>query len=153
MQKHFKREPVIRIIDANLNRAKEGLRVSEEIARFILNNRALTARFKNLRHALDGITLPPAAGKDLLTYSDLLKERESMQDVGRTISAKELDRASVQDIFFANMQRVKESIRVLEEFSKLTDKNAALKFKKIRYDVYEIEKSAACKISALPHSR
>ena len=125
---------VDRILDANINRAKEGLRVAEEICRFILNNKAFTAELKKIRHDLDGIFLGmPGFPKRFL------KERESAGDVGRKISAGELKRGSVRDIFFANMQRVKESVRVLEEFSKLTDAGQALKFKRIRYRVYITE--------------
>ena len=75
--------------------------------------------------------------------------RNSKTDVGKNIYINELKRTGYQDIFFANIQRVKESIRVLEEFSKLINKNIALEFKKIRYSMYEIEKKAAKKISSL----
>jgi thiamine-phosphate pyrophosphorylase len=78
----------------------------------------------------------------------MLKERKSLQDVGRRIYINELKRNSYQDIFFANIQRVKESIRVLEEFSKLKNVNAAIKFKEIRYGIYEIEKKISRIISA-----
>jgi len=45
------------------------------------------------------------------------------------------------------MQRVKESARVLEEFSKLIDRKVSVGFKNIRYGIYEIEKKIAGKIS------
>jgi len=41
---------VYRIIDANLNRVMEGIRVCEDITRFSSNNAALTIRLKDLRH-------------------------------------------------------------------------------------------------------
>jgi len=136
-----------RVIDANLNRVKEGLRVCEEIARFILNSHKFTADFKKIRHGIDGIVRK--------TYPAfvLLKERNSNSDVGRLNSRGELKRASCKDVFWANIQRVKESLRVLEEFSKLTDAKAALRFKQLRYKVYEIEKDSFKKISSLPDSR
>lgn len=144
MRKSFKVKGIDRIIDANINRAKEGLRVCEEIARFILDSHKLTALFKQKRHQIDSLikTLPD-------TSSDLLRERESLKDVGRNIYINELKRENFKDIFFANIQRVKESIRVLEEFTKLKNRNFAIKFKKIRYEIYEIEKRVARKISAL----
>lgn len=138
---------VNRIIDANINRAKEGLRVCEEISRFILSNSKLTAQFKRIRHKISTLSglLPCAA--------QLLKERKSLSDVGKNIRANELERKNLTDIFFANIQRAKESIRVLEEFSKLINKKAALEFKKIRYAVYETEKRTAKKIFALCNHR
>jgi thiamine-phosphate pyrophosphorylase len=126
-----------RIIDANINRTKEGLRVCEEITRFILDNRNLTLGFKRIRHRLDTIV------RRLPKTPALIKERESLTDVGRTVYINELKRKDYQDVFFANIQRVKESVRVLEEFSKLINKNIALGFKRIRYRIYEIEKKTA----------
>lgn len=134
---------IYRIIDANINRAKEGLRVCEEITRFILDSAPLTSEFKKIRHNIDFIT------KHLPASIQIIKERESVKDVGRKIYGNELKRNSYQDIYFANLQRVKESIRVLEEFSKLINKNIAIEFKQLRYEVYELEKKAASRISAL----
>jgi thiamine-phosphate pyrophosphorylase len=147
LPKYSKTESVNRIIDANINRLKEGLRVCEEIARFILNSPRITSEFKKIRHEID------AAVKRLPAPIDLLKERESRKDVGRNIYINELKRRNFQDIFFANIQRVKESVRVLEEFTKLINKNLAVSFKNIRYNIYEIEKIAAKGISALSNRR
>lgn len=119
------------------------MRVCEEITRFILKNRTLTSELKNCRHKIGNvIKMLPASDKFLMM-------RESTHDVGKNIYINELKRKNIQDIFFANIQRVKESIRVLEEFSKLKSKNCAIQFKNIRYRIYGIEKKAAKKISAL----
>lgn len=139
-------KPVNRIIDANLNRLKEGLRVCEEITRFILNSSSLTREFKRIRHRTEDLS---GRSTDKVI---LLRERQALKDVGRHIYIKELKRNNWQDIFFANIQRAKESARVLEEFSKLKDIVVALSFKKIRYDLYELEKKALRKISSLRHT-
>jgi thiamine-phosphate pyrophosphorylase len=130
-----------RIIDVNYNRAKEGLRVCEEIVRFLLNSQRLTSEFKKIRHNIDSI-----ASQFPCSLSGLLESRKSLRDAGRNIYINELKRKGVRDIFFANIQRVKESIRVLEEFSKLINVNLAIKFKGLRYETYEIEKKAAKRI-------
>jgi thiamine-phosphate pyrophosphorylase len=72
--------------------------------------------------------------------------RGSDRDVGKEIYGRELKRKNIRDIFFANMQRIKESVRVLEEFTKLIDTASAIKFKRIRYEVYGIEKRTFLKI-------
>ena len=131
-----KTKVIYRVIDANINRLKEGLRVCEEITRFILDNYNLTSEFKKIRHKAEVIL------KYLPKNTELFKERESLGDVGRKIYINELKRRNYQDIFFANMQRAKESIRVLEEFSKLINKNIAVKFKRLRYNIYELEKKS-----------
>lgn len=132
-----------RIIDANLNRVKEGLRVCEEITRFILDNHKFTAQFKEARHKIDRL------GSKIYSPANLLLQRRAQADVGRLNCRGETKRGNCKDIFWANIQRVKESLRVLEEFSKLIDVRVALSFKQLRYVVYEIEKESFKKISAL----
>lgn len=138
MPNYPENKSIARIIDANINRAKEGLRVTEEIARFLLDDRKLTAELKRIRHSIDKAVMKLPFGK-----AQLLGMRNSPEDVGRKAHAGEMKREGVRDIFFANMQRAKESIRVLEEFTKLINRGLALKFKKIRYDAYEAEKKLA----------
>ncbi|MEW6101805.1 MAG: thiamine-phosphate pyrophosphorylase [Candidatus Omnitrophota bacterium] len=139
--KEFKN--IRRIIDANINRIKEGLRVCEEITRFLLESKSLTAEFKALRHRIDSVI------KKIPDNCSLIKERRSCQDVGKDIRANELKRKGAKDIFFANIQRVKESLRVMEEFSKLFNTRIALDFKNLRYYAYEIEKKAAQRLASL----
>jgi thiamine-phosphate pyrophosphorylase len=138
------KQAVHRIIDANVNRAKEGLRVCEEIARFVLGSRQLTAEIKNIRHGLDAAS--EAAGVSL---RERLTSRNTRCDVGRTVHEGELSRTCQADIFYANIQRVKESLRVLEEFFKLLRPRAALKAKALRYRVYAVEKKITQRLSSL----
>lgn len=147
MRKRSETKIINRIIDANINRAKEGLRVCEEIVRFILNSRVFTSELKKVRHKIDTIL------KRLPSPPILLEERKSLKDVGKNIYINELKRRNFKDIFFANIQRVKESIRVLEEFAKLQNTNIAIEFKRIRYRIYEIEKKVAKRISSVCYHR
>ncbi|MDD5565968.1 MAG: thiamine-phosphate pyrophosphorylase [Candidatus Omnitrophica bacterium] len=131
-------------MDANINRAKEGLRVCEDVCRFVLDNARLTSEFKQIRHAIE------ATAKRYTRLSCLLGERSALKDSGRLIHThNELTRRDVRDIFFANIQRAKESVRVLEEFSKLKNFRCALRYKQLRYRVYELEKKAALRLAAL----
>lgn len=126
---------MLRILDANFNRLKEGLRVLEEISRFVLNDRKETARLKRIRHQLDSLLKQMPFSR-----KELLRSRESQKDVGKNTHGCELKRDTLRDVYFANMQRAKESARVLEEFSKLIDIDLSGKFKKIRYSLYNAEK-------------
>jgi len=134
---------VNRIIDANINRAKEGLRVCEEITRFIIEDRTLTSNLKNIRHKISELS------DKIAPKSIMLKERNARKDIGKNIYASELKRKNILDILFANLQRSKESIRALEEFSKLLSSNTALGFKELRYKLYELEKNIIIKISRI----
>ena len=133
-----------RILDANLNRSREGLRVCEEIARFVLNSAPLTKELKSMRHAIASGVRELPRGSALL-----LAARNSRDDVGRSSRlSTEMTRSNYRDLFIANMQRVKESLRVLEEFSKLCDIRIALRFQRLRFRAYEIEKKTVGRLPA-----
>lgn len=121
---------IYRIIDANLNRAREGLRVIEDYARFILNDDKLTRKLKRMRQDLAGLSQK--------VYPELISARASEKDVGAEI--REGKRKNLKALTIANFKRIQESIRVLEEFSKLLSSEAGEKFKKLRFRIYVLEK-------------
>ena len=125
-----------RILDANLNRTKEGLRVCEDLCRYIWNQRTLTRAFKEVRHGLTGIM----AGLDI---QKALQARHIQGDVGRATIVSESKREDINAVFCANIQRVKESLRVLEEVTKLIDSGISSKLKVLRYKVYALEQKVA----------
>lgn len=135
---------IIRLIDANLNRAKEAARVCEEIARFVVGSPNLSGSYKKIRHEIT----KNAAGLNL-SLKTLLDARDVKTDAGLKSISSEMTRKDVGDIFFANMQRLKESIRVLEEFSKITNKAAAENFKTLRFRIYALEKKTSIILSSL----
>ncbi|WP_188093943.1 thiamine-phosphate pyrophosphorylase [Sulfurimonas sp. CVO] len=118
-----------RVIDANLNRLKEGIRVVEDILRYRDNNKELSYKLKQLRHK--------AKIKETL---ELLKERDSANDVLRSTVKSELNRDNISAIIIANFKRAQESARVLEELYKLHSVEYSENFKYIRYELYSIEK-------------
>lgn len=124
-----------RIVDANLNRAKEGLRVCEDIFRFVFEHTTLTGDLKKARHQLSTIF-------DKWQIAQAIQSRDAGRDIGRGTNFEKYQRKNTQDIFYANIQRVKESIRVLEEFAKLAQPKAAKNLKRLRYRIYELEQVA-----------
>jgi thiamine-phosphate pyrophosphorylase len=124
-----------RILDANFNRTKEGLRVCEDLCRYHWNQKTLTRAFKDVRHELTGIM----TGLDI---QKVLEARYIQGDVGRATSIGESKRADLSAVFWANSQRVKESLRVLEEVTKLIDSRISSKLKILRYKVYALEQKA-----------
>ncbi len=127
--------PLLRILDAAANRAREGLRVVEDFLRFVCDDRFLTETAKNLRHDLVAqIKSIPAA--------DLLASRETQADVGAGLTtAAETVRADLADVLAANFGRLEESLRSLEEYGKLLDTAMAAQFKQIRYRIYTLERA------------
>ena len=125
----------IRILDTNLNRCKEGLRVVEDTCRFVLCDEILYKKIRKVRHL---------SSKYLTDqYEQMLTARDSIKDSGR--KAKEQSRQNLKNIVIANFKRAEESLRVLEEYSKIIDFDIALKYKALRYEVYTIEKKMLLK--------
>lgn len=142
---------IFRILDANANRAREGLRVVEEICRFALENKTLTNSIKKLRAELvKDIRLLGDQGlgdRDIRVSGKMLAARKALSDVGAKLYTKsESKRRNICDVFHSNIKRVEEAVRVLEEFSKLIDPNSGRRFKAIRMKVYQIEKRVALKL-------
>lgn len=116
-----------RIIDANINRACEASRVIEEIARFYLEDKALSEALKNLRHTI-------CCESDKV-YELLLNSRDTQGDIGTNIENK-TKRNGIETIFKANIKRLQQALRVLAEYSK--DNGV---YEKARYESYTIEKN------------
>ena len=129
---------MLRIIDANLNRIGEGLRLLEEITRFILNDAGLTQQLKNMRH-------------DLLTsvwplQQQLLQARNSNGDVGARMEVPgEEKEKELPVLVVSNARRVQEALRVMEEMAKTTGLDSD-KFKQARFDLYELEKTLLARL-------
>jgi len=130
----------LRIIDANLNRIGEGLRVLEDIARLLLDDADLSQQLKDMRHEMVKV--------DLSLEQRFLQARNSEGDVGIYLEAsnqkkyKELSATVV-----ANARRVQEAMRVLEELAK--NPGVPLesdKFKRARFALYTIEKELFSKL-------
>jgi len=122
-----------RIVDANLNRARESLRVIDDYARFCLNDPVLTERLKSLRHKVGEI------GK-LLPVGALLAARDTPGDVGTTVSAgSEFERASPAHVAAVNFKRLQESLRSVEEYGKVLNPEFAGEIERVRYEVYSLE--------------
>ena len=126
---------ILRIIDANYNRTKEALRVVEDIVRFCRQDKRGTQRIKRLRHSLT----VPFKGKKI--FKEMIAQRDSRKDVGRPVDRLELERGDLEDVLYANLQRAKESLRVLEETFKIIDGKSVSRLKGLRYNLYSFEKT------------
>ncbi|HPS19979.1 MAG TPA: thiamine-phosphate pyrophosphorylase [Candidatus Omnitrophota bacterium] len=135
---------VFRIIDANFNRVMEGIRVCEDIVRFSSNDEELTRKLKDLRHGV--FSAIKAFRKEHI--KKLVMARDT-NDVGMKSTRTEKRRDNLVDLFLANTQRGKESLRVLEEVLKLFHQDMSQKFKKFRFKLYEIEKIAVKELETI----
>jgi thiamine-phosphate pyrophosphorylase len=133
---------LLRIVDENLDRLSEGLRVLEDLARMILDNADLTSQLKNLRHDL--------VRQDLDFNLDLLQSRDSQKDVGENLTISSEGLTELPLIALANARRSQEALRVLEDISKLPELNLRLdsnRFKTARFILYTVEKELVASLT------
>jgi len=131
-----------RVLDAAANRAREALRVVEDLARFSLDDVHLAGLLKQLRHDL--VTTLRKEGADAW-----LAARDTPGDVGTTLSTPtETTRGDIGEVLSANLARAAEAFRTLEEFSKLltgrpAGEPASAVFEQMRYRLYTLHKATA----------
>ena len=120
---------IAQLIDANLDRAREGLRVMEDWCRFGLKRSDFSIQIKDWRQQL-GVHHHNIYRKARLTSNDpAMGVSHPLQQV----------RTTPESVFIANSSRVQEALRVIEEFTRTTDPRLCEIATKIRYKAYEIE--------------
>jgi len=125
---------LLRILDANLNRAREAFRTLEEHVRFVLNDAVLTATVKRCRHDL-------AAVSAALPGVDMLAGRDIEHHVGVSVTTPaEGVRTNTGDVAAASAKRATEALRCLEEYGKVIEPPIAARFEQLRYAVYALER-------------
>ncbi len=99
----------------------------------VLDDRKLTERIKQLRHAIATV------GVSFGTNS-LLSSRDIQRDVGATISTlTEATRRNDADVAAAAAKRAAEAMRCVEEYGKIVDASSAARVERLRYETYAIE--------------
>jgi len=132
---------VVRLLDANFNRAREAIRLLEDAARFLLDDPALAEKAKDMRHRLT------AAAMSLPVASRFCSARDTPGDVGTALTAPpEQHRPAPADVVDAAAGRLSEALRALEEYAKLFDAEAASRFEQLRYESYELHKRLALRL-------
>lgn len=139
-----------RIVDAAINRALEGLRVVEDYVRFVLDDAFLVGQLKELRHDL-------SAAVAHFPMSARLAARETQRDVGTTIKhGREMARSSPEDILDANLSRVREALRSIEECAKVLLPEVAGEIEQLRYRCYTLHRAiriTSAAVERLRHAR
>lgn len=119
------------IIDVNLNRVLESLRLLEDISRFSFRDKNLTRELKNWRQKIFYALRP----------FHLIEHRDTVKDTAKFLNPeKEFYRKDFSDIITANCRRLQEGLRVLEEFLKLRRAPFARTAKTLRFRAYGLEK-------------
>ena len=130
------RTGLIRLLDAAANRAREGLRTLEDLARFVLDDAEVTGELKSIRHGLAGAIEAMGVGD-----RERLAARDTPGDVGTGVSTdREMTRASAASIAAAAGARTCEALRSIEEVAKVLAPGAGGVVEALRYRVYDAER-------------
>lgn len=122
------------MIDANINRVSEGLRVLEDISRFYFDDENKAKEIRSMKHKL----------RKLFDDDVLIQYRSVETDVGVAVSqqSKVDQKHSIRQVLVANCKRCQEGLRSLEESLKaISYYNEAKTCEAIRYFVYQLESS------------
>jgi thiamine-phosphate pyrophosphorylase len=135
MAEPAERIDLARILDAAANRAREALRTIEDYCRFALDDAFLSGETKRIRHDLaDALAEIPC--------QLLLEARETQRDVGtRITTVSKQTRHSLREVVKANLKRLQEALRSLEEHGKLVNPRIGSFLEQLRYRAYTLERS------------
>ena len=132
---------VLRIIDAAANRAAEGMRTVEDYVRFARDDYILTQAWKELRHELTHCL-------QSIDVESRIKSRDVIGDVGtNTKTEPESQREDAAAVVRGAIQRVKQSLRSLEEYSKVENPETARGLERLRYRSYALESATESALS------
>jgi thiamine-phosphate pyrophosphorylase len=127
---------ILRLLDANCNRARESMRVLEDYARFVLDDADLQARLKSLRHDFAQAIAPFSA--------DAILHRDTPGDIGTAFKTpSEVHRPNLAAVIIAAGKRLGEALRAIEEALKATSGPGAAVLESLRYRFYDIEQAIA----------
>ncbi len=140
----MQKKSVLRLMDANANRALEGLRVCEELSRLYLNHPGSYRQLRLIRHGVaDTMQQLP------VSRHDLLAARDSRKDIGKRASSSSV--RLLEQLLVINFQRAKEALRTLEECSRVVSPKAVSAFQALRFRTYTAERDVLLKLAALRH--
>ncbi len=120
---------VAQLIDANLDRAKEGLRVVEDWCRFGLHREDFIVTLKDWRQKL---------GQQHHYKYKQARSTTTDKGIGLDHPAQK-NRLTPEHVISANCARVQEALRVIEEFARSSNPSLASISAKIRYGLYQLE--------------
>jgi thiamine-phosphate pyrophosphorylase len=129
-------------LDANANRAREGLRTTEDYVRFLLGDLHYAQQLRSVRHGLTEILCTMGLSEELVLSRNVGTDPlqpENWKDVLRRV-----DKETPLDIAHRGIKRSQEALRVLEENTRGNYPQQAEELSKLRFRLYELEQWLVC---------
>jgi thiamine-phosphate pyrophosphorylase len=124
---------LLRIIDVNINRLDESLKLIEDVIRFQLEQRQLLTQIRKIRS--DFLHL-----KRALPLTQTIGARRSHKDLGRKYEFDSGKKKDQTGLILSAFSRAKESSRTIEEALKTVIPPLSSGAKNIRFQIYDLEK-------------
>lgn len=126
----MKSPEALQIIDANLNRVREALRVVEDIIRFSTTDKTFQAMLREIRHSFTF---------SYIKYFGMLPitKRSVVSDAGRKNLPYKTK--TIKEILLRNFLRIEEGIRCIEECSSFLCPESTPIWQRLRFRIYAIE--------------
>lgn len=137
----------LRLIDANANRAREGIRTAEDYIRFIAGQGVWAAKLKRIRHGLTNALAGHFATRELVNSRNVVSDPLSptSEDAPKQTPGSEKSR----DVALRGLKRAQEALRVLEEFVRGHFSETSAVLAGYRYITYEAEQWLVCASPAM----
>lgn len=138
----------LRLIDANANRAREGVRTGEDYIRFISGEGRWASRLKEIRHAISSLLASHYSNKQLTASRNVLTDPFKPSGVAeKTPPATE----SSKSVALRGLKRAEEALRVLEEYTRADAAEMSVQFARHRFALYEAEQwlEHSCETAAI----
>lgn len=130
-----------RLLDANANRAREGIRTTEDYFRFLVEDESVAKSLRNIRREVT------TAAEKYFGARCLLAARNSREDLGRPAESSALEAQAEpqtpRTVALRGLKRAQEALRVLEEYGRNVSGEATLTFSRMRFALYEVESHLA----------
>jgi len=127
----------LRLLDANANRAREGIRTAEDYCRYGLNEKRWSERLKSIRRAISEILGVHFTSRELTESRNVGQDPLHPDSVAD--SARPAYSENGRDVAHRGLKRAQEALRVLEEFLRASKPDASAQFAQHRYTLYEAE--------------
>lgn len=130
----------LRLLDANANRAREGIRTAEDYIRFQIGAERWALRLRDARRRIAD------ALRVLASDEELLRARGVQTDAGHPGRAEPLhpSEEAPRQVAVRGLKRAQEALRVLEEFTRGPAPESSRTLARLRFDLYEAEQWLAC---------
>ena len=125
----------LRLIDANSNRAREGIRTAEDYLRFSLGEFRWSSKLKAIRRSITELVAKRYSATELAGHRMVASDPQRPEGEAQSPPVD----GNASGVAHRGLKRAQEALRVLEEFFRAETPDISGDFARHRYSLYETE--------------